>query len=512
MRTKSRTYNSIVNSLFGIGAAIISVVLNFTVRVFIVRALGEEINGLHNLFQNTINVLALMESGIVSAMIIHLYEPVKDNNVELITQLMRFYKKIYLIIAFAFLIFGIIVDVFFMDRLVTSSINSGLVKLYFLIFSLSFFINYLTYYKRSILFASQQNRISILATTVSEVIFRGLAIASAVITHNYLYFLLFMIAEKLCGNLFCITYVNNNYPYLRKLNGPEVNEDKKKKIYATIKPLLVNQIAGTVQKSANSILISLLLGSIAIVGYYGNYQLVVSAVELLFSQMGGAFTSSFGNLATYNDHNRMYHVYRKTAFLIDFLALIMCAGFIACIQIFIEFVFGASFVLPLSAVIILTVSLYVYLINIPIISIQNAMGLHKLDASIMIVQAIIAVLLGYIGGRFFGMNGILIGLNLPTVVFTMIYKGIIISQKAFGMTAIDYLAGIAIDIIKAVIICLAVYYSTSQIQLSSAVLNFIVHGIIAVGLSVILYSLFSLKNKYFHELVNGLTNRISRRG
>lgn len=56
MKEKSRTYNSITNSIWGIASALITVVLNFVVRIVIVRALGEEINGLHNLFQNTINV------------------------------------------------------------------------------------------------------------------------------------------------------------------------------------------------------------------------------------------------------------------------------------------------------------------------------------------------------------------------------------------------------------------------------------------------------------------------
>ena len=64
MKEKSRTYNSISNSIWGMMSALITVVLNFAVRIIIIRALGEEINGLHNLFQNTINVMALMETAL----------------------------------------------------------------------------------------------------------------------------------------------------------------------------------------------------------------------------------------------------------------------------------------------------------------------------------------------------------------------------------------------------------------------------------------------------------------
>ena len=78
-QTPSRTYNTITNSLFGVGASIITVALNFLVRVFLVRELGAEINGLHNLFQSVTNVVALMEMGFSSAMIMHLYKPIKGD-------------------------------------------------------------------------------------------------------------------------------------------------------------------------------------------------------------------------------------------------------------------------------------------------------------------------------------------------------------------------------------------------------------------------------------------------
>ena len=71
-QSRSRAYNSIVNSLWGIVASSITVLLNFAVRYFLVRELGEEINGLNSLFQSIITMMALMEMGIGSAMIIHL--------------------------------------------------------------------------------------------------------------------------------------------------------------------------------------------------------------------------------------------------------------------------------------------------------------------------------------------------------------------------------------------------------------------------------------------------------
>ena len=176
MKERSRTFNSIANSFYGIISALISVALNFAVRIVIIRALGEEINGLHNLFQSTINAMAVIETSIGSALIIHLYAPVKERDEARITALMSFYRRVYLVIALVFLLLGIIIDVFFINLIVHSSIPASSVRLYFGVFAASFFFNYLTYYKRSILFAEQRNRISMAATTVSEIVFRGLGL------------------------------------------------------------------------------------------------------------------------------------------------------------------------------------------------------------------------------------------------------------------------------------------------------------------------------------------------
>lgn len=104
------------------------------------------------------------------------------------------------------------------------------------------------------------------------------------------------------------------------------------------------------------------------------------------------------------------------------LAFICCAGFIACIQDFIYIVFGSNFVLSFSCVLILVFSMLIYLLDIPIISVQNAMGLHRCDAGVMIIQAVLAIACGYGAGKVWGMEGILLGLTIPTVILHLFIK------------------------------------------------------------------------------------------
>ncbi len=508
MNKNSRTFNSIVNSAFGILAALITVVINFGVRIVIVRVLGEEINGLHNLFQNTINMLALMEAGMSSAMIIHLYAPIEKRDEAAIRGLLAFYRKIYLAIALLFLVLGVFVDLFLLDKIITTTIPMSEVRLYFFVFSLSFFFNYLTYAKRSVLFAEQKNRLSMLATMVSELVFRGAAVVIAVITHEYLYFLYFIIAEKLVGNLICIFYVNKEHPYVKSLRGATLEKNKKREVFNTIKPLFVNQTASTIQNSSNSVLISMLLGNIAIVGYYGNYQLIISTVQLMFSQLGGAFTTSFGSLSVSGDKERMYYAYKKADYIMVSLAIVCCGGFLACAQDFIALAFGSNFVLDMSSVLILTASMFAYLMSIPIVSVQNAMGLHNLDAVWMVIQAVTAIGLGYVGGVFFGMNGILIGLLLPTVCITLLHKGIVIGKKAFDAGVSRYLLQVMLDFVKCGLLLLLTHLICGCISFSNLFVNIILKGIIAILICGGGIVAFSLTNEYEKGMLANVIGRL----
>lgn len=505
MESKSRTYNAVLNSIYGIFASIVTVILNFVVRLVLVRTLGEEINGLNSLFQSIVSVMTLMEMGISSAMIIHLYEPVKNKDNQTIAAIMAFYRKIYIWVAVCFALVGFAVSFLLINKLVTSSISINLVRVYFLIFITSFVLNYLTYYKRSLIYAEQKNRINIGVSAACEVLFRSLQIVSLLLLSDYKVFLILLIAEKVTGNLICQLYVDKHYHFLRH-NHAVISKEKKNAIFKTVKPLMVNQTANVVQNSSASILISLLLGNVSIVGYYGIYQMVISVIQLIFSQLGGSFTTSFGNLAVDGNRSSMETVYRNTSYLFNFIACICGSVFIACIDDFVFIFFGPNFVLSPLSVAFLTLSMLVCLLSVPIISIQNAMGLHRYDATLMVFQALLALLLGYIFGVFWGMPGILLGILLPMVVFTVFRKGIIISHIAFGMTMNLFIKHIVLYILQMSIIIGTVYPISRVFNLEPSFFSIIVKLIFSSLVSICLLTLFSFKSKEFVWMISFIKN------
>ena len=502
MKKNSRTYNILLNSIYGVAASAITIVLNFFVRVVLVRELGEEINGLHTLFQSITNVMLLMELGISSAMIIHLYEPLAQKNEQLVKEILSFYKRIYSYIAVAFSIVSILVAFFLLDSIVTTTLSMDKVRLYFLVFSISFTINYLTYYKRSILFAEQKNRISIGVTALCEIIFRTGQIILVIVYHQYLYFLILVILEKLSSNLICNYYINKHYPYLKVIKGVQLAADKKKAIFDTVKPLFVNQFAGTVQQSSTGIIISILMGSVSVVGYFGNYQLIMMVVQTIYTQFGGSFTTSFGNLSVEKNKERMKVAYYKAAFIMNWMAIFFCSAFLVCASDFIYLVFGKHFVLDNLSVFILALNLVVLLFDIPMISVQNAMGLHRYDSRQMVYQALLTIILSFVLGKLWGMPGIFIGLLIPLVFFTLIRKGVVIGIKALGINRKEYLSFISMELVKIILVMVVCNFLCKSLMIAPSILSILIKLTIAIFISLFVPAILSRKTQGYSDALS----------
>ena len=509
-RNSSRTYNSIVNSVVGIFATIITIILNFFVRIVIIKQLGEEVNGIHSLFQSITNMMALIEAGFSTAMVIHLYKPVAEQDKNKIIGIIKFYRKVYIVISIIFILIGLFVNAFFIDDLVKSSIPISQIHFYFLVYMLITPVNYLTYYKISILYAEQNNKIYFIISTISQLIFRMLQIILLFKFKSYSVFLILLILEKITCNLICSKYINKNNPYLKEKNNIELSKKDKKAIFSTVKPIFISNIASNVQGSTKEILISMLQSNVKYVGYFGNYQLITSTAKLLFSQFGGAITSSFGNLAVENNQNKMYEAFKKVSFILNWIAILLCSGFICCIQTFIFLAFGKNFVLPNPVAILIVLELYIYLLNIPIISIQNALGLHKEDQYIMIFQTIASAFVGYFLGRKYGMLGVLIGLLIPQFFLTLINKRIVIYKKAFNIKKNIAIKSILLELLKGIFVCLISISICSLIRTNYIIVNLILKGLISILITFIMFYILSKKSQYYQESIN-LVKKIIRR-
>ena len=139
------------------------------------------------------------------------------------------------------------------------------------------------------------------------------------------------------------------------------------------------------------------------------------------------------------------------------------------------------------------------------------MGLHGYDAGYMVIQAVSAIMFGYFGGIMYGMEGILLGLTLPTLFFTLIHKGIVISKKAFEISSYKYLKDTITDLIKGITIILIVYVFCNILPTINPIIDMILRGILSIILSILLIVIFSFKNEYFKETTDLLKRIVEKK-
>ena len=510
MSANSRKKNLLLNSTWGMIAVVLSTAIAFALRAVLAHTLGEDIYGINTLFSSIINTLLIMELGISTAMVIYLYEPVAKDDRERIKAIIRLYRDVYRIFCLVFLCSGFIVALFFLPSMVATTIPINIVRGYFALFIISITAKYLWSYKRALLYANQRNRVSTIFTTSTDLFFGAVEIIILLCFENYLLYLLLFVAQNITSNALCNIFINKNYPYiLENVNQPVTKVDKIN-IFNTIKPMFVQRIAGVVQDSSNTIILSFMSSTISIVGFYGNYQLIIHTLETIYGQIGASFTTGFGNLYVQNTKDYCFDVFCKSNFSLHWISTIISVSFLVLAQGFISIVFGNDYVLRDIIVIILTLYLYFFLNNIVVISVQNALGSHRLDAKQMIYQTVLNVCLSLLFGYFFGLPGILAGSLISVVLFSTFYKGIVHYKYIFSKPSSLFVLTTLCNFIRFVITAVITFISARLLFKSSSILLWLLCAVFTLVTSNIILLLLSFRIKEFAFVKNYVTKHVKR--
>lgn len=516
MVNKDRTYNSISNSIYGILSYFIILIVTFLSRKIFATSLGEEFLGLNSLFSNFVTMLSLPELGLSTAMLFFLYKPVAEKNKEKICAFLNFYKKIYNWIGLGITFVGIIFS-FFLNIFVHSSINSVQIQIYFILYLLGTTVTYFYAYKKNILYADQQNRVISITHTVCKTLFEIIQMIIIFYSHNYIFYLILLIIFNFLENFYCSYYVNKTYKDLLIDKNILINSAEKKLLYKKIRDLLIQNISGFIVTFTDNLLISFFLNTV-VVAIYSNYILITTTLKTIFSQIFSAFTTSFGNLYVTESKEHSYDVYLKSQFFANWFVGFTAIAFFSLIQEFITLWLGKQYLFDLNLVLIITIVYYVNCINVPSISVQNALGIHYMDKNIMLLQSFINLVVSFILGSIMGVTGIMLGTIIATI-FPVISKPYIIYVNVFEKPFAIYIKNFLFWILLTVFSGTVTFYITNiLIQGNINIITFLLKMIISLIIPNMIFILFNFKNenfKYFYNLLitiirNVITVRIKK--
>lgn len=472
-----RTKNSIKNTIVSFSSNLLTIVIGLIAQGIFIKILGSEYLGINGLFSNIISMLGIVELGVGSAIIYHLYKPIAEEDIKKVKALMNFYKKCYTIIALIILTIGLMITPYlnlFIEE-VTIDINISLV---YILFIIEIVCSYLLSYKRSIINANQKNYLVNFIHIGYLVILNILEIIILVLTKNYYLYLGIKIVMRILENVGVTLLANKLYPYL-KHNNEKLDENTKKDIFQKVKALFFHKVGGFIVLGTDNIIISKFIGIIE-VGLYSNYYMIIDAVEKLFGQVIRVITPSVGNMLVKESAEKSFEIFKRVRFLNFWIATFSGISLLVVMNSFITVWIGSKYLLATCVLIVLVLNYYAKSMRSCHMIFKEAAGIYYEDRYIPLLESVLNIVASLILLKYFGLAGIFMGTIISSLALYCISYPKYVYKKLFNRSYLNYtketLGYLSIFLVLAVI----TYKISRLIVISNAFLSLIINCLIAV--------------------------------
>lgn len=406
---QSRTQNVLKASFMGTACNLVNIILGFVYRTIFIRILSSSYLGINGLFGNILQILSFADLGISTAIVYRFYEPISQNDVHKVGQLMNFFKSVYRVIASVILVAGLslvpFLNFFIKDTgELPPDVNLQLIYLLFLLQTLS---SYLFVYKQTILSADQKQYVISLMQTATTLMRYILQVYILLLTRNYTWTLEASIVLTLVSNIAFSEWVWYKYRDVFSVKE-SISKAEKRQILDDTKATLCHKIGWTVLNSTDNIILSKFVGIVA-TGLYSNYSMILSSLSGVLNQVFGSFTSSLGNAHIKQNSEQKYMSYRRLLFANLWISSISTVCLYNLLNDFIIVWVGTDMLLDALTVRVLCIQFFMETARIISLSYTNACGLFVRDKARPLIEAAINLAVSIVMAKLFGVAGVFIG-------------------------------------------------------------------------------------------------------
>ncbi len=417
MAEKSRTEYSAKNTSVAMTARVIAILAGFFTRVVFTHTLSEEYVGINGLFTDILNVLALSELGVGTAITYALYKPIAELDVEKQKSLMRMYRNFYRLVAGFVLAAGLLV-IPLMDVLMKNQPQVEHLVFIYLMYLLNSVLSYLLIYKRTLIDAHQLSYIGVLYQTCFLILQYVLQMAVLLCTKNFILYVSLLIICTIANNFSISKKADRMYPYLKEKNVQPLPEEERKDIFQNIRAMLMHKIGNVVVSNTDNLLLSSLVGLLS-VSSYSNYYLIIGSVRQVLNQMFQGITASVGNLGVEESRERIKKIFEASFFVGQWMFGLATICLYELLNPFVEISFGAKYVFDEKITLILCLNFYLTGMRQATLVFRDTMGLFWYDRYKSLAEALINLIASLILGHYLGTTGIFLGTMISTVTTSL---------------------------------------------------------------------------------------------
>lgn len=504
-----RTVNSMRNIMIGIITQVVMVLLGFISRKIFLDSLGVEYLGVNGLLTNVITMLSLVESGIGASIVYQLYKPLAENDKPKIIALVQLYKKAYTILAFIILIISIILFPF-IGFLMKDSGTVPYISIAYFIFVGTTMLSYFNAHKVSLINADQKGyvlaRLNLgfsIFTTVTRIII-------LLLTANYILYLIIELVIGIIQTIFNGKVVDKRYDYIKTKEKYSINKIEKESLIINTKALFLHNIGTFSVLGTDNILISAFI-SVATVGLYSNYTMIIGQLAALVNPVIGGIGASVGNLIATGDSDKNYFIF-KISYLVNFWIYSVCVIFLYTIlQPFITWWLGEGYLLDRLSFILILVNFYLIGLRSSINTFKNKAGIFVKDKYIPLIEAAINLGASLILLQYLGLAGIFLGTTISTLTTVFWIVPRLTYKYVFKRSLWSYFSKYILYTLLTLVSGFITVIVCDKLVIENNFLSLIAKGIICLLIPNIIYMSLFFKSQEFQYIWKLMTSSLKIR-
>ncbi len=440
-----RVQSAVKNIVFGQIGNLITQLLGFVLRTVFIAHLGDTLTGINDLYIGILSVLSMAELGVGTALNYSLYKPVARKDYEKIKSYMQLYKKAYRVIGLVIAVIGLMISPV-LPYLVKQpeGVTVRDMTLYYFIFLFNTVSSYFVAYKYSLVNAEQKNYIQTNVITITKMITVVLQIVVILVTGNFYLYLLTAAAIELLQKIFVSRYLDKRYPYLKDKNIQKLSKEETAEIVRKTKALVFHKVGDVARLQTDSMIISGFI-NVTLVGFVGNYNMVLNSAANVVNIFFNSVLSSFGNLIATESKEKQYQMFRVYRFAACWVYGFAAIGFAMLLTPFISLWLGAEKTLAFSVVLAVLIDFYFKGDRIVLSNFKTAAGVFEQDKYLALIQGIINLVISIVLVQKIGLLGVYIGTIVSGLVANLtkpviIYKVILERKvKEYFVDSLKYL-------------------------------------------------------------------------
>lgn len=440
-----------------------------------------------------------------------MYKPIAYRDKDTICALLNLFRKMYFVIGVFILGIGIIIMPFlkyFIKGSYPVDVNLYILYIIYLMNSCSsyFFMGY----RNAVLNAHQRLDITQNISTLVKGAMYITQIAVLLIYRNYYVYVILIPLFTIVINLLTALEAKKIFPQY-SCHG-EVSKEVKSDLREKVSGLMITKLCAVTRNSFDSIFISAFIG-LTMSAIYSNYYFIMNSVISILGIIVQAVLAGVGNSIQTESIEQNYNDLKRFNFMYLWISGICTVCLFCLYQPFMCLWMGKDNLLPLSSIILFC--MYFFLLTMGDMQgvYYNAAGLWWYYRKSTIIEAILNLVLNYILGKIWGLNGIIAGTLISLFLVNFLYSERLVFKYYFknGKTLEFYSHQIKYAAVTA-IVCFVSYgicnYVTGLMGRENGIGDMIIRAVICIIFSNLIYLLAYNRSEEFKSAYSWIKDKI----